>query len=302
MGANLRERARSAAGDLLVSEQRPVVNEQDAVEQGVASLQSQLAAVMPTDGETGRRIVADAIQAIRGNAELRKCDPVSIIGGLVTCAQLDLRPGVGGEAWLIPMRVNKRQPDGSWARGMHAQLIIGAQGHLTLARRSPELGDVQVVRIYENDRFVFSWDYDRLVHEPDWRDPGPVIGWYAVVKLTNGTVRVERPWTVQMMEEHRDKFAMARKGGKNGQVVGPWVDHFEAMADKTMLLRALKYAPRSYELVQGLYADGSVRTNVSESVSVFEAARPAEELAAGPVEGVVDDGDEDGGDRDEHAV
>jgi len=97
---------------------------------------------------------------------------------------------------------------------------------------------------------------------------------------------VERPWNRPMMEEHRDKFAMARKGGKNGQVVGPWNSDFDAMARKTMLLRALKYAPRSYELQQGMYADGSVRTNVTETASVFEAATPARQIEASPVDEV----------------
>lgn len=295
MAANLKERARAATSDLLVDSQQPIVSE-DAMEQGVASLQSQLAALMPSDGETGRRIVADALQVVRANPQLRNCDPLSIIGGLVTCAQLDLRPGVGGEAWLIPMSVNKKQPDGSWNKTWQAQLIIGYQGHLTLARRSPELADVQVIEIRENDRFLFAWDYDRLVHEVNWQDPGPVIGWYAVVKLAGGIARVDRPWNRQMMEEHRDKFAMARKGGKNGQVVGPWNSDFDAMARKTMLLRALKYAPRSYELQQGMYADGSVRTNVTETASVFEASTPARQIEGSPVydapedEGAVTDG------------
>lgn len=266
---NLLERAQSANSHLLSSDQSPVVDQGDRVETRVASLQSQFAALMPDDGETGRRITADAIQLVRANPRLKQCDPVSVLGGLVTCAQLNLRPGVGGEAWLIPMNVRKRV-NGEWVSIPTAQLIIGYQGFLTLARRSKELADIQVVRVYENDRFEFSWDYDRLVHEVDWRDPGEVIGWYTIVKLSNGVTRVNRPWSVDMMKVHRDQFAMAKKA--DGTVVGPWRDNFNAMADKTALLQALKTAPRSFDLQAGVYADGTVRGDVDRTASIFDTA------------------------------
>ena len=272
MGKNLLERAKQ--NTLLTPDnQQAVVDSGDAVESGIASLQTQLAALMPTEGESARRLTADAIQLIRRTPKLKQCDAVSIVGGLVTCAQLDLRPGVGGEAWLIPMWNRRGGPEG---RGGHeATLVIGYQGYQALARRSELLGDVQANRIYENDRFEFSWDYDRLVHEPNWQEPGEVIGWYAVVKLTNGVTRVERPWTVRDMQVHRDKFAMARKQG--GEVVGPWRDNFEAMADKTMILRALKNAPKSYALQAGLWTDGGVRRNTEQEADLFAVTTTADE-------------------------
>lgn len=276
MGKNLLDRARQGVELVTPDYQRPVVQPGDAAEREIASLQSQLAMVMPNDGETGRRLISDAIQLIRKTPRLRQCSPESVMGGLVTLAQLDLRPGVGGEAWLIPMSQSYRTPDGGWAKRQEAQLIIGYQGHATLARRSELLGDVQVIRIYENDRLEFSWDYDRLVHEVNWQDSGQVVGWYAVVKLTNGITRVERPWTVADMEYHRDRYAMAKK--KDGTVVGPWRDNFNAMADKTVLLRALKNAPRSYALQQGMFVDGGVRTNTQAGADLFEVTTPREEV------------------------
>ena len=280
MGKNLLERAQQSSMLLKDDQQRAVVNTDDQVEVGVASLQKQLAALMPQEGESARRITADAIQLIRKTPKLRQCDPVSIVGGLVTCAQLDLRPGVGGEAWLLPMW----NRNGNGGRGGHeATLIIGYQGLQTLARRSDLMGDVQVIRIYENDRFEFAWDYDRLVHEVDWKNPGRVIGWYAVVKLTNGVVRVERPWTVEDMERHRDLYAMAKK--KDGTVVGPWRDNFNAMADKTMVIRALKNAPKSYTLQAGLWSDGGVRRNTDQDADVFAVTHTRDEIAK-QVEGV----------------
>lgn len=272
MGNNLLDRAKQSSL-LLQDHQQPLVNHGDDAETGIASMQAQFAALMPSDDESARRITADAIQLVRKTPKLKQCDPNSVLGGLVTCAQLDLRPGVGGEAWLIPMW----NRNGNGGRGgFEATLVIGYQGLVTLARRSDLLGDVQVIRIYDNDRFEFSWDYDRLVHEPNWRDPGEVIGWYAVVKLTNGLTRVERPWTVRDMEIHRDLYAMARK--KGGEVVGPWRDNFNAMADKTMMIRALKTAPKSYSLQAGLWSDGGVRRNTDRDADVFEVTHTRDEI------------------------
>ncbi|MCQ9384384.1 recombinase RecT [Brevibacterium moorei] len=280
MGNHLKERMQSANADLLQpGEQKPVVDQRDGAEREIASMQSQLAALMP-DGGNARQIVADAIQLFRANPKLRQCDPVTVLGGLVTMAQLNLRPGVGGMGWLIPMNV--------WKRGMVAQLIIGYQGYLELARRSPALGDVQVIDICEHDDLRFSYDYDRLEHRVDWQNPGRLLGWYTVVKLTNGTVTVNRPWTVQQMEDHRDRFAMAKK--RDGSVVGPWRDNFEAMARKTMILQALKYAPKSFDLQQGLYADSGVRSNTEMGSDVFAAVEHPE-LEQQPVEGVIQDGE-----------
>lgn len=277
MGKNLLDRAMKS-NQLISENQDALVN--DGYEAGVASMQAQFAALMPSDNESARRITADAIQLIRKTPKLKQCSPLSIIGGLVTCAQLDLRPGVGGESWLIPL-YNKQANGGRG--GFEATLIIGYQGYQALARRSELLGDVQAIRIYENDEFEFAWDYDRLVHKPDWREPGAVIGWYAVVKLTNGITRVERPWTVKDMEAHRDLYAMA-KNKKTGAISGPWRDNFEAMADKTMILRALKNAPKSYALQAGLWTDGGVRRNADAEADMFAVTQTREEL--GDVEAV----------------
>lgn len=271
MGKNLLDRAMKS--NQLISENQDALVA-DGYEAGVASMQTQLAALMPSDNESARRITADAIQLIRKTPKLKQCSPVSIIGGLVTCAQLDLRPGVGGESWLIPL-YNRNANGGKG--GFEATLIIGYQGYQALARRSELLGDVQAIRIYANDQFEFEWDYDRLVHKPNWQDPGEVVGWYAVVKLTNGIVRVERPWSVEHMEKHRDLYAMA-KNKKTGYISGPWRDNFEAMADKTMILRALKNAPKSYALQAGLWTDGGVRRNTDAEADMFAVTQTREEL------------------------
>ena len=65
----------------------------------------------------------------------------------------------------------------------------------------------------------------------------------------------------KQVEKHRDRFT---KSQKNGNVFGPWKDHFTEMAKKTVLIKLLKTAPISIEqqetrtVMEGLQYDNSV--------------------------------------------
>src|SRR5580704_13542189 len=60
-------------------------------------------AAMPK-GREATQLVRDAMTCLRTIKNLDKCDPESFLGSLMTCAQLDLRPGVAslGHAWPLP--------------------------------------------------------------------------------------------------------------------------------------------------------------------------------------------------------
>jgi recombination protein RecT len=82
------------------------------------------------------------------------------------------------------------------------------------------------------------------------------------------------------MEEHRDLFAMGRAKGTIGKagphlkgvVVGPWVDDFNAMAKKTVVIKALNLAPASTELQRAFDVDGSTRFDLSPTADVAEVS------------------------------
>lgn len=231
-----------------------VVNPNDAAQTGIAAYRKRFELLMPK-GADADQLIVDAIQALEAQPKLRECTPQSVLGGLVTISQLGLRPGVLGEAWLLPMWNRSK-------RSMEATLVVGYAGLLTLAYRSDQVRHVEARVVYENDRFEFSFDHSRLVHMPDLSRPrGRAVAYYAVVHMANGHTHVERPWTVLEMEEHRDKYAMAKK--KDGTVVGPWRDNFDAMARKTMIIRALKYLPKSIAYRQAEEVDGGVRDDLN---------------------------------------
>lgn len=222
----------------------------------IKSMEAQFQLAMPK-GVEAAQLVRDAMTVLSANPKLAECEPKSVLGALMTCAQLGLRPGVLGQAWVIPFK----------GKG---QLVIGYQGLMALAHRSGDIASTRAQIVYERDHFDYEYGLDdRLVHKPfRGGDRGDAVAYYCVVKTKAGGVL----WDVLERadaEAHRDKFAMARSGGK---IIGPWVDHFDAMALKTVIMRVLKLAPRSTELVQAMRVDDSVRVDLTPTTDPTEVS------------------------------
>lgn len=229
----------------------------------IRAMEGQYQLAMPRGAEA-TQLVRDALTALRMTKNLAKCEATSVMGGLMTCAQLGLRPGVLGHAWLLPFWSSKD-------RGHKAQLVIGYQGLIELAHRSGAVSSLIARTVYENDEFDVDYGIaDNLVHKP-YRggDRGRPTDYYAIVKYTAGGYAF---WTMshQEMERHRDAHATAKT--REGKVFGPWVDHFEAMAHKTVIRMLAKYMPKSTELANALAADESVRVDLSPDVEPAEAS------------------------------
>lgn len=253
--------------------------------QQITRMEREFAAAMPR-GVEASQLVRDALTCLSKTPQLAECQADTVLGGLMTCAQLGLRPGVLGQAWLLPFW-DKR----SGTR--KAQLIIGYQGLVELAYRSDKVASVVARAVYEGERIEVEYGLEeRLHHVPTLDGPrGRPRGYYAVVKLINGGRAYW--WMSQAdMEAWRDQHAMARD--KAGNVVGPWVDDFEAMALKTVFLRLAKWMPKSTELASAMAADESVRWSTDPGADVAVASVPVREI-----EGTVvspDGGERPGGD------
>jgi recombination protein RecT len=249
----------------------------------IQRMEKQFALAMPHGAEAAQ-LIRDAITALRTTRNLDKCDKYSVLGGLMTCAQLGLRPGVLGHAWLLPFWDNR-------SRSHKAQLIIGYQGYRELAQRSGQISTLIARVVYENDEFDIDYGLaDNLVHKPPKSGPrGEAIGYYTIVKYTTGGYAF---WHMSKTEceEWRDRFAMART--KQGEVVGPWRDNFDEMATKTTFLRLAKWMPKSTDLAYALEADSSVRVDLAPSP---ESMLHGEHPMPGDIDGeVVGEEPEDG--------
>lgn len=229
----------------------------------IHQMKEQFQLAMPR-GFDADQLVRDAITCMSNSPQLASCEPLSVLGGLMTCAQLGLRPAVLGQAWLLPM----------WDRrtgGNKATLVVGYKGYLELIHRSGQVESVNAHIIHETDTWDVQYgDNEQLLHKPNLlvphRDRGRPVLYYATARKRGASKADFQIASVSEMEEHRDKFAMAKK---NGKVLGPWRDHFDAMALKTMVIKLAKYLPQSPELVAALTADGGARMELGPDADIM---------------------------------
>lgn len=208
---------------------------------------------------TPERLTRLGINAASRNPKLFDCDPMTLVGAIVNCAALGVEPNLIGHAYIIPFYNNK-------TRRMEAQFQLGYKGAIDLARRSGELKQLYAHEVYEGDDFRYSYGLNKdLVHVPSGEtDPDKMTHVYAVYHLKDGGSDFV-VMTRDQIEEHRNRFT---KSQKDGNVFGPWKDHFVEMAKKTVIIRLLKTAPLSIERENGdvqhigelVAADNSVST------------------------------------------
>ncbi|MFV2172268.1 recombinase RecT [Actinomadura sp. LOL_016] len=277
MGRDLAQRAAAKRNSQTDGQDDAERNGKKTLNRQIQSMEKQFQLAMPKGAEA-TQLIRDAMTCISGTPRLAECDSQTVLGGLMTCAQLGLRPGVAGlgHAWLIPMWDKN-------LKGMAATLIIGYRGYAELAYRHPKVEGIASRVVYEKDEFEIEFGLqdghliDRLVHRPytDGRRGGP-RSFYAVARLSGGGIMTE-PWSLEEMEDHRDKYAMAKK---DGFVLGPWRDNFVEMGRKTMIRNPLmKMMPISTELAAASVVDEGIRFNTdpdADPAAVTERPEPDE--------------------------
>ena len=241
----------------------------------IRDMEHQFALAAPR-GMEARQIVRDALTALSQNPDLARCDAQSVLGGLMTMAQLGLRVGVLGHGWLIPFW--DRQ-----SRSHKAQLVIGYQGLVELAYRSGRIAKITKHTVYEHDHFSREYGSDeKLIHRPASGDRGKPVYYYATVKIVGVAEAMFFDMSHEEMEAYRDRYAMAKK--KDGTIVGPWRDNFQGMAEKTCLRQLSKLMPKGTDLALALAADDSVRVDLSPTADIAQVSHhmEAEQVAASP--------------------
>lgn len=191
-----------------------------------------------------------ALTAFNGNDQLQQCEPVSFIAAMMQSAQLGLEPNTPlGQAYLIPY-------------GNKVQFQIGYKGMLELAQRSGKIKIIYAHTVYQNDVFEFEYGLEqKLIHKPLIEgDRGEAIAYYAVYHLKNDGYSF-----VVMSKDDVLRHAKAKsKTFKNG----PWQTDFDAMAKKTVLKQLLKYAPLSTEFMTAVSQDETIKSEISEDMSL----------------------------------
>ncbi|AUS31676.1 recombinase [Rhodococcus qingshengii] len=254
MGSNLAERVTSNAA--ATSGAAPAVQQRQepSLTDKIRGMEKQFQLAMPKGAEA-QQLIRDALTCLRQTPKLQDCESNSVLGALMTCSQLGLRPGVLGHAWVLPFWDNK-------SRGYKAQLVIGYQGLVELSYRSNQIASLSARTIFAND--VYEVEYgleEKLLHKPLMTgDRGEPVAYYAVVRFANGGSTYVVISHVEMLK-YKQKYATAKS--KEGNVFGPWKDEFEGMAHKTCLRQLSKWMPKSTELALAVENDGAVRVDLT---------------------------------------
>ena len=192
--------------------------------------------------------MSSVISVANGNPQLRKAQPMSIIGAAMVAAtmQLQVIPTLG-QAYLIPY-------------GSQCQLQVGYLGILQLCQRSGQFKKILAAPVHEGE-YVSGDEFDEdYVFDKKKKTSDKIIGYMAKFELLNGFTKVAY-WDIEKVKAHATKFSQAFRAGYNS----PWKSDFDAMAQKTVLKSILKYAPKSVEMQRAITFDQSVvNTNASD--------------------------------------
>ena len=212
---------------------------------------------------TPERFTRMATTAVTMNPDLGECTPSSFIGAMLQAAALGLEPNTPlGQAYLIP-RNRKDKRTGKIFKEAHFE--IGYRGMIELAHRSGEFKSIEAHIVYENDEFEYELGLDpKLKHKPAMRNRGDMVWVYAIYKLQGGGYGFE-VMSREDVERHRDKYSQAKS-------FSPWVTNFEAMAKKTVIKQALKYAPLKSEFVKAMNNE-EVTLNFKEELAKDQNAK-----------------------------
>jgi len=214
----------------------------DLLDTYMPAVKAALPAVM-----TPERFLRIAQSALSSSPALQSSTPMSFLGAMMTAAQLGLEPNTPlGQAYIIPYK-NKGV--------MEAQFQLGYRGLIALAYRSGQVTSIQAEVVYENDDFEYELGLEpKLKHRPAKSNRGQPVMYYAVWKTKDGATGFA-VMSVDDIKVHAQRFSKAVAQGRQS----PWDSNFDEMAKKTVLKKALKYAPLASDFVRGMTSDNSIR-------------------------------------------
>lgn len=217
--------------------------------------QEYLASVL---GEKKDAFVTSLVSVVGNDANLQKCNPMSVIYAAMKSVPLGLpiENNLGYSA-VIPY-------------GENASFQIMRNGWVELAMRTGQVKNIANEVVYEGELVKQNRFTDEYVFDESKRSSDKVIGYMAYIKLLNGFEKTVY-WTVEKCKTHALRYSQTFK-----RKSGIWVDNFDAMALKTVLKHLIvKYCPKSSELQAAIRDDQTV-TN-SANVSTYADNTPDEQ-------------------------
>jgi len=216
---------------------------------------------LPRGFDSFDRMQRNIINAISTNLKLAECTPASLFLSSVQAFSVGLEiGGVQGYAHLVPFWNSKKGC-------LEAKFMPDYKGLIDVARRSGKIKLVYAEKVCENDQFTYERGTEpKLVHNPEvFGERGETKGYYAVVVFSDGTKDFEA-----MSMEDVYKVAKTSSTYRDGRFSGPWNDHGDEMAKKTVLKRLLKRCPMSIDLQKAVDADHKVSMGNTEDDPIID--------------------------------
>lgn len=201
-----------------------------------------IAKLLTGTGISEETFVAQIANACRANPDLWGCQPETVLGAALKCAQLGLAPNDARNlAWIIPY-------------GGKAQFQLGYGGVLELARRAVPGLRFDGRPVYPNDEFNVDFGMDPpMTHRPAvvrrMERGGDAYAWYVRAMFPDGSIQIH-VLDKDGVEYHRGFSKM-----KNG---GMWRDSYDAAALKSVVMDMKRWLPSSAQLVAAFGADERV--------------------------------------------
>ena len=246
---------------------RQVQTVQELLVNDMAKTQLKIVAADHMKPERMMRLMANAI---RTTPKLGQCDPLTLLGSMMTCASLGLEPNtVLGHAYLIPFENRAKTQT-------EVQLVLGYKGMIDLARRSGHVVNIHADVVYQADEFSFEYGSNQhLKHIPAGERSVPTHA-YCHAKLSDGEAFIVLPYAeIIKVRDASQAYKTAQKYGKKDS---PWIAHEHQMARKTAVRALFNELPISIE-------------KVTEALEVDESKANFANFAMHPHKGLLETGE-----------
>jgi recombination protein RecT len=189
------------------------------------------------------------LNEVRKNPQLAECSFASLMGGIVTAAQLGLEPGPLGHFYFTPRRNSVKRGD-QWVKVWEVVPVIGYKGYIALGRRAGGMS-IDADNRCENDRWIYRRGTDPYLETapPDRGERGELFGYWAAAKFDGGSAAHYMP--LVDLEAHAKKYASNYKGEIQGFAKANW----EGWCKKTVVRQMAWKLPQSTQMAQALERD-----------------------------------------------
>ena len=192
-------------------------------------------------GKKAAGFMSSIITVQNSNAQLKECEPMSIIGAAAVAATLDLPIDKNlGFAHIVPY-------------GKVAQFQMGYKGFIQLAMRTGQYQTINACPIYDGEFISENRLTGEIVFDFNAKKSDTIIGFAAYFKMINGFEKTIY-WTKEKITNHAKKYSKSFNNSSSR-----WQQDFSVMALKTVIKSLIsKWGILSIDMQTAILTDQAV--------------------------------------------